>query len=118
MEKLIGAKLVSLDEHEMIIEKDGVKYSIRICEDYGGCCGYNEISTKLLIEKGNEPVIVNYTKECDSVDGERCKIALFGECKEIAEIETFSSSVSGWGYGATVWIECNELDINIVLSSW
>ena len=88
-------------------------------DDSGDCCGFNEIETTLLIDKNSTPIITNteYIND-EEGDGERCILTLLGESKPIAEIDTYSSSGSGWGYGACVKLVCNELNINVMLSSW
>jgi len=117
--KLIGAKLVSIDIDEIIVEKDGSLYSLAIIDDEGDCCGYNDIDTKLLCEENSRPVITNIVIENDEEgEGEACTVTFFGESKPIAEIETYSSSGSGWGYGATVSVRCLALGIDEILSSW
>lgn len=123
LENLIGAKLIDLDDNCLIVEKDGIRYHISLEEDRGDCCGFNEIETTLLIDENNSPIIINTERTTDEDEddygyGERCILTLLGESKPIAEINTYSSSGSGWKYGAYVKLVCNELDINVILSSW
>lgn len=119
LENLIGAKLIDLDDNCLIVEKDGIRYHINLEEDPGVCGGFNEIETTLLIDENNSPIIINTERTTDENDyGERCIFTLLGESKPIVEINTYSSSDSGWQYGAYVKLVCNELDINVILSSW
>lgn len=121
LENLIGAKLIDLDDNCLIVEKDNIRYHINLEEDPGDCCGFNEIETTLLIDENNSPIIINTertTDEGEYGDGERCILTLLGESRPIAEINAYSSSGSGWAYGACVKLVCNELDINVMLSSW
>lgn len=119
LENLIGAKLIDLDDNCLIVEKDGIRCHISLEEDLGDCCGFNEIETTLLIDKNNSPIITNVERIADEEgDGERCMLTLLGESRPIAEINTYSSSGSGWQYGACVKLVCNMLDINVMLSSW
>ena len=120
---LIGYQLVSIDNEKIVVRKDGTEYILHIKEDYGDCCGYNEITTKLLIsetELNRNPIITNVeiTKENDDYDGMSGKIAFFGEYKPMAVLDTYSSSRSGWCYGACVWVDCEALEINEEVSSW
>ena len=120
---LIGFQLVSIDNDKIVVRKGNHEHTLYINEDYGDCCGYNEITTKLLIsetELHRNPVITNVeiTKESGEYDGASGKIAFFGEYKPMAEVESYSSSGSGWQYGACVWIECEALEINEEISSW
>lgn len=116
---LIGTKLIDLDDNCLIVEKDNIRYHIDLEEDPGDCCGFNEIETTLLIDKNNSPIITNMERISDEEgDGERYILTLLGESRPIAKINTYSSSGSGWQYGAYVKLVCNELDINVMLSSW
>ena len=120
---LIGYQLVSIDDYRIVVRKDDTKYTLYIEEDYGDCCGYNEIATKLLIsetELNRNPIITNVeiTEEDGDSDGMSGRIAFFGEYKPLAVLDTYSSSGSGWCYGACVWVQCDALEINETVSSW
>ena len=117
---LIGARLLDLTDEGILVEKDGKVYRIEIDDDSGDCCGYNEITTNLLCTKDSRPVITNieHTVDDSDCDSESAKVVFFGECKPIAEINTLSSSGSGWGYGATVTLISKALNISEVVSSW
>lgn len=119
---LIGYQLVSIDDNKIVVRKDNTEYIINIEEDHGDCCGYNDIETKLLIsdtELNRNPVITNV--EITNEEGEwgaSGRIAFFGEYKPMAVVDTYSSSGSGWAYGACVWVYCDALEINEEVSSW
>ena len=123
LEYLIGSKLISFDNDGFsVILPNGEQRDFVFYEDYGDCCGYNELSTELLIsadELSNNPIITNIektdTSECDE---DSVKIAFFGECKKIAEVNSLSSSGSGWCYGACVTLVCEETRLSKILSSW
>lgn len=119
---LIGYQLVSIDNEKIVVRKENTEHILHIKEDYGDCCGYNDIATKLLIsetELYRNPIITNVTTETDDENyGASGKIVFFGEYKPMAEVDTYSSSGSGWCYGACVWIECDALDISETISSW
>ena len=119
---LVGYALVSICDTHIVVRKGDTQYTLNIEDDYGGCCGYNEISTKLFVsetELGLNPIITNVMYDDDgSYDGDRCKLTFFGGYKPLAVVETFSSSGSGWCYGACVTISCDALKLNEVLSSY
>lgn len=120
---LIGYQLVSIDNEHIVIRKDNSTYVLDILEDEGDCCGYNLIETELLVDETElyrNPVITNVemTEKEDDYDGMGCKLTFFGEYKPLAIVDTYSSSGSGWCYGACVSINCKGLDINEVLSAW
>lgn len=120
---LIGYRLVSIDDNKIVVRKGITKYVLNIKEDSGDCCGYNEITTKLLIsekELKRNPIITNVemTEENSDYDGMSGRIAFFGEYKPMAVVDAYSSSGSGWCYGACVWVQCDALEINEEVSSW
>lgn len=120
---LIGYRLEKINNEEIIISKNDKLYELKIEQDDGGCCGYNDLETTLLISDNSKPVITNIeyediTKNEDWGDSETIKITFFGENKEIATIKSKSSSGSGWCYGACVTVKCKELSMNEVISQW
>ena len=120
---LIGYQLVSINDDKIVVRKGNNEYILNIVEDYGDCCGYNEITTKLLIsetELNRNPIITNVeiTEDSDDYAGMSGRIAFFGEYKPLAVVDTYSSSGSGWCYGACVWVRCDALEINDTVSSW
>ena len=91
-------------------------------EDYGDCCGFNVIETKLYLSKSElerNPVITNVEKvdtsgcECDSA-----RITIFGEYKPMVEVNSESGSGSGWNYGACVTLRCVETNEDELITSW
>jgi hypothetical protein len=120
--ELKGYQLVSIDEEKIVIKKGDNSYILQIEEDEGGCCGYNDIVTELFIsseELKRNPIITDIEMLVDEEsDGERCKVTFFGEYKPMAELNTYSSSGSGWGYGAAVTLVCDALELSENLSSW
>lgn len=119
---LIGFQLVEINDNEIKLKKDDKTFTLSIDEDYGGCCGYNDIETNLFISKeelNRNPIITNIIiDKSESEWSETCKVIFFGEEKNIAELETNSGSGSGWHYGACAWVKCKELDLYEVLSQW
>ena len=122
LKDLIGYQLVSINSEEIVVRKDDKEYTLYIIDDEGGCCGYNDITTELLIDNAEvkrNPIITNVEiDEYEQDDGSKAKLTFFGEYKPIAVVDTYSSSGSGWCYGACVTIECEILGINDTLSAW
>ena len=123
LKDLIGYRLEKINDEEIIISKNDKLYVLKIQQDEGDCCGYNELETTLLISDNNKPIITNIeykdiSENEDWGDNETIKITFFGENKEIATIKSTSSSGSGWCYGACVTVKCKELNINEVISQW
>ena len=121
LQKLVGFQILSLDEESIVVVKNNKVFVIGIENDEGDCCGYNEIVTNLNYGIGSKhnPIITKVTIENEEIDeGQYCSVCFFGGSKLIGNIDTYSSSGSGWGYGATVTIRCKRLDINDILSSW
>lgn len=124
---LIGYQLVQIDDDKIIIKKDDKLYVLKIEEDYGGCCGYTEIKTHLLIDENEiekNPIITNIEYENTNkeqvtwFDGNSIRITFYGNDKQLANVESLSSSGSGWCYGACVTIKCKELNIDEIITEW
>ena len=121
LNKLIGAQLVDINNEQITIRKKDKIFTLNIINEEGDCCGFNDIATKCLFEPNSDinPIIVNVTIDNKEVgDGETCVLTFFGEDKEIAKLETYSSSGSGWAYGANVRLHCSILEIDEILSCW
>ena len=121
LQALVGFQILFMDEEYIVVAKNKEIFVLTIEDDEGDCCGYNEITTDLIygaFSKHN-PVITKVTIENEEIDeGQYCSVCFFGGSKLIGNIDTYSSSGSGWGYGATVTVRCKRLDINDILSSW
>ena len=119
---LVGASLVELNERRFIVNKGDMLVCFTFEEDEGDCCGFNEITTNLFISKEElhrNPIITSIqTKRDAGNDEDRLIITLFGEQKQLAEIESMSSSGSRWNYGATVTLHCLKTNEKEVLTSW
>lgn len=50
--------------------------------------------------------------------GNSLRITFFGLAKKLAMIESYSSSGSGWEYGATVTLVCKETGAEATVTSW
>ena len=125
IKNLVGYQLISIDASHIVVKKGDKHYVLEIEDDYGGCCGFNNINTQLLIsaeELNRNPIITNVTMENEDSDeyysGDAMKVTFFGEAKPIAELYSFSYSGSGWGYGACVTIKCKALKLEEVITSW
>lgn len=116
-DKLIGSRLISLDNDRMVVEKDGKTYNLDFVLYQGGCiCSYANITNTLLYDVNSEtnPVItkVEVNDEDKEADEREITVTLFGMNKAIATIEAEAGSGSGWYYGACVTVECKDLDID------
>lgn len=121
--ELIGAQLISFgkDKFKVKTAKGKVRTFI-LDEDEGDCCGYNEVVSTLLIDKkelANNPIITDITEiDNEECEGNRHILTLVGISKPLAEIDSYSSSGSGWCYGACVTLVCEETRLSQILSSW
>lgn len=121
---LIGFRLISISNDAIIVEKQGKQCRLDIDDDYGDCCGWNEIEAKLLVSETDlmaNPVITNVEVEGNLGENyahSSSKVTFFGVYKPMATLETSSGSCSGWQYGAAVTVMCKELSINETISSW
>lgn len=119
---LVGYQLISMTEEKIVVQKNGITYTLMIVEDEGDCCGYNEITAQLYFDENNlthNPVITNVKVTSKEVgDANEVEITFFGEVKVIAELTSMSSSGSGWQYGACVSIVCKDIDLNETISEW
>lgn len=113
---LIGYQLVDINNKEIIVKKGNNSYKLEFDEDYGDCCGYTELNTKLLFNKNadDNPVITNIKqiKSPDDEEFDSTSITFFGGDKKIATINARASSFSGWAYGACVTLKCKNLKFN------
>lgn len=117
LKDLIGYQLVAINDEKIVVEKDDKTFTIEIYEYEGDCCGFNNLEITSDIK--NNPVITNVKyEEGDAFDSGYSVITFYGLDKKLAEINSYSSSGSGWAYGATVSVVCSELDIDEILSSW
>lgn len=124
MDGLIGSYLVELSEAGFTIKgKDGKERHFVFEQDEGDCCGFNEITATLFFnpnDKKNLPAITNIDlleDECAD-EGNSLRITFFGLAKKLAMIESYSSSGSGWEYGATVTLVCKETGAEATVISW
>jgi hypothetical protein len=121
--ELIGAQLISFgkDKFKVKTAKGKVRTFV-LDEDEGDCCGFNEVVSTLLIDKKelrNNPIITDIKETDDEEDdGNRHILTLVGISKPLAEINSYSSSGSGWCYGACVTLECKETRLSKILSHW
>lgn len=122
LEKLIGAQLIELNRRGFVVRKDGELIRFSFIEDYGNCCGFNRIETHLFISKDElrrNPIITNIQEDgTRGNDSSNLIITFFGEEKQIAKIDTMSSSGSGWGYGAFVSLRCLKTEEEEILTQW
>lgn len=126
IENLIGYRLIEIDNSGFKVEKDGNVRTFEFDEDYGDCCGYNEVTANLLVSEedlAKNPIIteVNYDNPQKMRNYAYCEqivITFMGESRPIAEINSESGSGSGWNYGAHAWVVCKETGETEVLTEW
>ena len=122
LEFLVGARLVTADDTGFeVVASNDKRYRFNFESYEGDCCGYNTISSHLLIENESEqnPIItkVRHTTDEDNYS-QSCEITFFGISKPIYTAAIESSSGSGWCYGATVKLTCKECNFDEILTSW
>lgn len=129
-EEMIGGQLV-----EIFKDNDGVAVGFEVklpngkimhfdfIEDEGDCCGWNSFDMVAFgdIPSNRYPVITNIEEDehaGDIREEHTLKVVFFGEYAPMCEINSCSSSGSGWCYGAAVSIKCRESGEETVLTSW
>lgn len=120
MDGLVGFTLEDINDEGMVVSKNGKHYQLFFNTDGNDCCGYATISTKLLIDGKNNPVItkVEYLNSDDDEEGSYLHITFFGLDKAIAEVEATAYSGSGWCYGANATVHCKPLGLDETLACW
>lgn len=122
LKNLVGFQLIDLTEDRILVRSPGGKvYTLFIEDDEGDCCGFNEITTTLKIKRNSKtnPIITKVSiSNKDEGAGERCYVTFYGDSKTLGTIDAYSSSGSGWSYGANVTVSCSPLSLLEVLSSW
>lgn len=122
LKDLIGFQLVGLTEEQILVRSpEGKVYTLFIEDDGGDCCGFNDITTTLKIKRNSKinPIITNVKVDYEEEgEGERCYVTFYGDSKVLGSIDTYSSSGSGWNYGANVTVRCSPLSLLEILSSW
>ena len=122
LKDLVGFQLVDLTKEKILVRSpQGEIYTLFIEDDEGDCCGFNQIDTFLSIEKNskNNPIITRVgIRNSESGEGEECEVTFYGGSKILGSIDTYSSSGSGWNYGANVTVRCSPLSLLEILSSW
>lgn len=121
--ELIGAQLISFDKDKFKVKTAKGKIRTFVLEEEAGdCCGCNDVISTLLIDKkelANNPIITDITEiDNEEDEGNRHILTLVGVSKPLAEIDSYSSSGSGWCYGACVTLVCEETRLSKILSSW
>ena len=122
LKDLVGFQLVDLTEEKILVRApDGKTFTLFIEDDEGDCCGFNDITTTLEVKKNSKinPIItkVDICNE-EEDEGECCYVTFYGDSKVLGSIDTYSSSGSGWNYGANVTVRCSPLSLIETLSSW
>lgn len=121
LKKLIGYKLIELDDKHLTISNDIKTYILNILsDDDNGCDCYNWIEIDFY-EK-TKPIITNIKVENGEVEdwgnSERVIITFYENNKVIAKISSTSGTGCGWCHGAEVSISCKDLEINEIITDW
>ena len=116
-EVFVGSKLLKITDTDIIIERDGIVYTIEYDIDQGACCSYADVFAKLLVSETESPVITSITYKKDNSNYRvcRCVLTFFGVNRAIADACCQAGSESGYDYGANVQLVCKELRIKEVL---
>ena len=121
--ELIGAQIIAVHEKGFAVRTtNGAIHSFLVEEDEGDCCGYNTWDLKVFRDNiKRNPIITNI--QWDEDDGESSNehtahITLFGEYAPLVQLDSLSSSGSGWSYGATVTLRCVETDEQYIVTAW
>ena len=125
LDGLIGSRLAEMsDEGFTVRGADGKERHFVFEKDYGDCCGFNEVTSTIFFnpnDKENLPAITNIDRledELPTDDGNSLRITFFGLAKKLAVVDSYSSSGSGWQYGATVTLICKETGDEAVVTTW
>ncbi len=124
LKDLIGFRLVDFDleKEEIIIAKDEKRYKINVRRDEGDCCGYTELTGELYISQDDireNPIITNVESvKQDENYTAVTTITFFGSCRPLATLTGLASSESGYGYGACVTLECEDLQLEEVVAEY
>lgn len=122
LNKLIGFKLLNVDEYGMTIEKNCVQLHVDFIQSYGDCCGYTGINT-LYIGSNSEPQITNVELVAEDqgdmyFDGQAVLLTFFGINGKLAEVHAHASSGSGCQYGACVTVKCDAIKLEQIIAEW
>lgn len=124
--KLVGCQLTEFNSEGFSVkDRNGNIKNFVFFKDEGDCCGFNDLKNELFIstdELARNPVITK-VEEIDASDSkyddcDHVIVTFFGEVKKLAQIDSLSSSGSGWSYGASVTVKCIETGEEKTITSW
>ena len=123
LENLIGSQIINVgDDNFTVRTQQGENRTFRIIEDEGDCCGYNNWGIQIFNkdEIDRNPIITKVVDTGEQEDGDAVirYITLFGEYAPLVEINSLSSSGSGWAYGACVTLLCEEIKTEETITRW
>lgn len=121
-DSLIGGQILEMsDDGFSVCLRNGEIRHFEFVEDEGDCCGYNGLQTNLFYSKDSKenPVItkIQYERE-EMSEGDSLVITFFGAYAPLAKIDSYSSSGSGWCYGASMCVICKETKEEELLTCW
>lgn len=118
LNELIGAVLIAVYENGFsVILLSGEKRTYKLNTNEGDCSGYNDFYTTLFADEPSLITCIETNRIINSKE-DRLVITFFKLDKEIAEIESASSSCSSQKYGASVILKCEETNQETLLTSW
>lgn len=98
-ERLIGAQIIKTTRDSFTVKMpNGDTRTFVVVEDEGDCCGYNDWELKIFKDNiERNPVITKVEWEEQELGGsDTAKITLFGEYEPLVNLDSESSSGSGW----------------------
>ena len=120
--KMIGSKLVDFKNNSFVVRKGNRTFSFVLLEENGDCCGFNDLISTLLISEEDlkrNPVITKIEEIDQCGEGSaHVVVTFFGEDRKLAQIDSLSSSGSGWSYGACVILKCLQTSEEEIITQW
>lgn len=122
-DNLVGSRLVAMDNNGFTIQTPaGDTRHYEFVEIEGDCCGFSELTARLLFNPNdptNNPAITTIEDD-DEDDGfsDTRTITFFGISGPLALINSESGSGSGWCYGAAMHVKCRETGEEEAITEW
>lgn len=119
---LIGGQILKMSDDGFLVRlANGEIRNFIFVEDEGDCCGYNVFQTHLFYSENSKenPIITKIDYEQEEIEeGDAMTITFFGNYAPLAKIDSYSSSGSGWGYGASMSVLCKETNEEEIITCW
>ena len=108
MNSLIGARLISISDSQIVCKKGDETITISVCTEEDSIDHW-EVTSTLLISEGDfrdNPVITKVEQ-----NGDTFEFVLFGAYRPLAKIEAEFHNYSQWDYGCTCQIFIDETEV-------